>query len=82
LRSTGRTTPSSDPNFAQRAAETPDNFVFAVKRSRFITHMKRLRDVEDVLANFFAQGVLRVGKKLGPVLWQFPPRFIFDPIKL
>jgi uncharacterized protein YecE (DUF72 family) len=68
--------------FAQWAAETPDDFVFAVKGSRFITHMKKLRDVEDALANFFAQGVLRLGKKLGPVLWQFPPRFVFDPAKL
>jgi uncharacterized protein YecE (DUF72 family) len=68
--------------FTQWAAETPDDFVFAVKGSRFITHMKKLRDVEDALANFFAQGVLRLGKKLGPVLWQFPPRFVFDPVKL
>jgi uncharacterized protein YecE (DUF72 family) len=44
--------------------------------------MKKLRDVEDALANFFAQGVLRLGKKLGPVLWQFSPRFVFDPVKL
>jgi uncharacterized protein YecE (DUF72 family) len=68
--------------FAQWAAETPDDFVFAVKGSRFITHMKKLRDVEDALANFFAQGVLCLGKKLGPVLWQFSPRFVFDPVKL
>ena len=68
--------------FAQWAAETPEDFAFAVKGSRFITHMKKLRDVEDALANFFAQGVLRIGKKLGPVLWQFPPRFVFDPVKL
>jgi uncharacterized protein YecE (DUF72 family) len=44
--------------------------------------MKKLRDVEDALANFFAQGILRLGKKLGPVLWQFPPRFGFNPAKL
>jgi uncharacterized protein YecE (DUF72 family) len=68
--------------FAQSAADTPDDFVFAVKGSRFITHMKKLRDVEDALANFFAQGVLRLGKKLGPVLWQFPSRFVFEPAKL
>jgi uncharacterized protein YecE (DUF72 family) len=68
--------------FAQWALETPDDFIFAVKGSRFITHMKKLRNVEDALANFFAQGVLRLGKKLGPVLWQLPPRFTFDPAKL
>jgi uncharacterized protein YecE (DUF72 family) len=68
--------------FAQWAAETPDDFVFAIKGSRFITHMKKLRIVEEPLSNFFAQGVLRLGKKLGPVLWQFPPQFVFEPVKL
>ncbi len=68
--------------FAQWAIETPEDFVFAIKGSRFITHMKKLRDVEEALANFFAQGVLRLGKKLGPVLWQFPPQFVFDRVKL
>lgn len=68
--------------FAHWAAETPDDFVFAVKGSRFITHMKKLRDVEVALANFFAQGVLRLGAKMGPVLWQFPPQFTFNPARL
>ena len=44
--------------------------------------MKKLRDVEEALANFFAQGVLGLGKKLGPILWQLPPQFVFDPAKL
>ena len=61
------------------AADTPDDFVFAVKGARFITHMKRLREIEDPVANFFASGVLRLGRKLGPILWQFPPNFRFDP---
>ena len=52
---------------------TPDDFVFAVKGGRFITHMKKLKDVETPLANFFASGVLRLKEKLGPILWQFPP---------
>lgn len=55
--------------------ETPPGFVFAVKGGRFITHMKKLRDVEEPLANFFASGVLRLGGKLGPLLWQFPQQF-------
>ncbi|MEX1906925.1 DUF72 domain-containing protein [Janibacter sp. Y6] len=59
--------------------ETPDDFVFAVKGGRFITHMKKLRDVETPLANFFASGVLALGRKLGPVLWQLPARTTFDP---
>src|SRR5689334_11939719 len=51
--------------------QVPDDFVFAVKGSRFITHMKKLRDVRVPLANFFASGVLVLGRKLGPILWQF-----------
>jgi uncharacterized protein YecE (DUF72 family) len=59
-------------------AATPEDFVFAVKGGRFVTHMKRLRNVETPLANFFASGVLRLKEKLGPILWQFPPNFVFD----
>ena len=58
--------------------ETPPGFVFAVKGSRFITHMKKLRDVDTALANFFASGVLRLAEKLGPILWQFPERMPAD----
>src|SRR5437867_12018949 len=57
---------------------TPEDFVFSVKGGRFITHMKRLKDVEKPLANFFAQGVLALKEKLGPILWQFPPGFAFN----
>ena len=56
-------------------AETPDHFLFAVKGPRFITHMKKLRDCQVPLANFFASGVLALGPKLGPILWQLPPNF-------
>lgn len=64
--------------FDHWASQTPKDFVFAVKGPRFITHVKRLRDVRAPLANFFASGPLRLGGKLGPVLWQFPPSFAFD----
>jgi uncharacterized protein YecE (DUF72 family) len=64
------------------AARTPQDFVFAVKGSRFITHLKKLRDVQTPLANFFASGVLALGAKLGPLLWQLPPNLPFDPDKL
>jgi uncharacterized protein YecE (DUF72 family) len=67
--------------FAQWHDETPDDFVFAVKGPRFITHMKRLRDVETPLANFFASGVFNLRAKFGPVLWQFPPQFRFNEEK-
>jgi uncharacterized protein YecE (DUF72 family) len=60
-------------NYAAWHDTTPDDFVFSVKGSRFITHMKKLKDVETPLANFLASGVLRLGKKLGPFLWQLPP---------
>lgn len=57
---------------------TPDDFVFSVKCPRYITHIRRLRDIHDPLANFLASGVLFLRKKLGPFLWQFPPSFRFD----
>ncbi|MCW2800517.1 MAG: hypothetical protein JWQ70_1989, partial [Aeromicrobium sp.] len=61
---------------------TPERFVFAVKGGRFITHMKKLADVEAPLANFFASGPLALGDKLGPVLWQLPPTLGFDAKRL
>lgn len=57
----------------------PEGFVFAVKGSRYVTHMLRLRHVETALANFFASGVLALGPALGPVLWQLPERQEFQP---
>jgi uncharacterized protein YecE (DUF72 family) len=68
--------------FARWYDETPDGFVFAVKAPRFITHIRRLREIETPLANFFASGVLRLGEKLGPVLWQFPASFRFSAERL
>ena len=62
--------------------DTPADFVFAVKGSRYITHMKRLKDVERPLANFFASGLLLLREKTGPFLWQFPPNFKFDAARL
>lgn len=60
---------------------TPDGFVFAVKGPRYLTHMLRLRGVETPLANFLASGVLRLGAKLGPMLWQLPAHFRFDAVR-
>lgn len=59
-------------------AQTPPDFVFSVKGPRYITHVRRLRDIDAALANFFASGPLNLREKLGPVLWQFPPNFRFD----
>ena len=63
--------------YAQWAADTPDDFVFAVKGPKYITHMRRLKEVETPLANFFANGLFELGPKLGPILWQFPPMLPF-----
>ncbi len=68
--------------FAAWAAEVPPGFRFAVKGSRYITHMKKLRAVEQALANFFATGVLLLGGTLGPILWQLPPQLPFDEARL
>lgn len=65
-------------NYAQWKAETPESFVFSIKGSQFITHLRRLRDVDKPLANFFAQGLLQFEEKLGPILWQFPPNFKYE----
>ncbi|MHA6798658.1 DUF72 domain-containing protein [Bounagaea algeriensis] len=60
------------------AEQVPADFVFAVKGSRFLTHMKKLRNVETPLANFLASGVLALGGKLGPMLWQLPSSLPFE----
>ncbi|WP_420103592.1 DUF72 domain-containing protein [Bosea sp. (in: a-proteobacteria)] len=72
----GLQTPAS---FARWAEAVPQEFVFAVKGPRFLTHILRLRGIETPLANFMASGPLRLGPKLGPILWQFPASFRFDP---
>ena len=62
--------------------DTPRGFVFSVKGPRYITHIRRLREIEAPLANFFASGIFLLREKLGPILWQFPPRFIYEPEKI
>ena len=58
--------------------QVPEGFLFAIKGSRYITHMLKLRRFEPALANFFASGILRLGSALGPILWQLPPQLPFD----
>jgi uncharacterized protein YecE (DUF72 family) len=65
-------------SWAEWRDSTPPGFVFSVKAPQYITHVLRLRDVEVPLANFLASGLLALGPKLGPILWQFPPSFRFD----
>jgi uncharacterized protein YecE (DUF72 family) len=63
-------------------AEAGPGYVFAVKGSRYITHLRRLREPRRALANFYASGVLALGRGTGPFLWQLPPRFRFDAERL
>ncbi len=65
-------------SFAAWAAVVPPDFVFSVKAPRFITHIRRLRDVAVPVANFLGSGILRLGARLGPILWQLPPTLKFD----
>jgi uncharacterized protein YecE (DUF72 family) len=65
-------------SYAKWYAQTPEDFIFSVKGPRYITHMRRLREVEKPLANFFASGLFNLREKLGPILWQFPPDFKYD----
>jgi uncharacterized protein YecE (DUF72 family) len=59
-------------------ADVPPDFVFALKASRYITHLLKLAGGAAPLANFFAQGILLLGRQLGPILWQLPPQLPFD----
>lgn len=72
----------SPQSYKKWYAETPDDFVFSVKGPRYITHIRRLKDIKLPLANFYASGVLHLQEKLGPMLWQFPPNFIFHEDRL
>jgi uncharacterized protein YecE (DUF72 family) len=69
-------------SFAGWAAQTPEDFVFPVKGHQAVTHIRRLKDVETPLANFFASGVLALGKRLGPFVWQLPGNMKYDPGRL
>jgi uncharacterized protein YecE (DUF72 family) len=69
--------------FARWASEVPDEgFLFAIKGGRFITHNLKLRHCERALGNFFASGVLALGAKSGPFLWQLPATYRFDPERM
>ena len=69
-------------SYAAWRGDVPDDFVFAVKGPRYVSHLKRLKDVEVPLANFFASGLLGLGTTLGPVLWQLPENFHRDDDRL
>lgn len=56
---------------------TPEDFVFSIKANRYITHIKRLKEIDDTLAILFSSAHL-LQRKLGPVLFQLPPSLTFD----
>lgn len=64
--------------FAGWAAAVPNDFVFAVKASRFCTNRKVLADAGESVAKFVGQGIVELGDKLGPILWQFMATKKFD----
>lgn len=68
-------TPESYRDWRRR---TPPGFVFAVKAPRFLTHVKRLKDLQEPFSVFLASGPLELDDKLGPFLWQLPPNFRYE----
>jgi uncharacterized protein YecE (DUF72 family) len=72
----------SPESYLQWKSETPEDFLFAVKGSRFITHMIKLKDPEQAMSNFLASGVLALEEKLGPILWQLSPNWHFHPERI
>ena len=65
-------------SFAKWAGQAPEHFAFSIKGPQLVTHIKRLKNCEIELANFFASGPLALGSKLGPFVWQLPPNLAFD----
>ena len=58
--------------------ETPDDFMFSLKGPRFLTHRGELASAALYMQRFFVSGFLELGRKLGPILWQFAPTLAFD----
>ncbi|MBI4923728.1 MAG: DUF72 domain-containing protein [Devosia nanyangense] len=69
-------------SFLNWKGQTPPDFMFAVKGHQLVTHIKKLKDVEGPLANFFASGVLALGERLGPICWQLPGNLGFNPERI
>ena len=72
--------PSAE-TFANWRAAVPDDFIFAVKASRYITHMKKLKEPQEGLSRFFTN-VNRLEEKLGPILFQLPPMWSVNAARL
>lgn len=68
--------------FERWASEVPAGYPLAIKGGRFITHNLKLRNAEAALGNFFASGILSLGRRTGPFLWQLPATYRFDAGRL
>jgi uncharacterized protein YecE (DUF72 family) len=67
------------PSWRKWRDETPEDFVFAVKASRFCVNRRELASAGESIERFFAQGMEELGARLGPVLWQLAPTKKFEP---
>ncbi|MDP1952951.1 MAG: DUF72 domain-containing protein [Polaromonas sp.] len=65
--------------FAKWRDETPDDFVFSLKASRFSTNRRVLAEAGESITRFVDSGISELGAKLGPLVWQFAPTKVFDP---
>ncbi|MCQ8782494.1 DUF72 domain-containing protein [Mangrovibrevibacter kandeliae] len=65
-------------SFAKWAKETPEGFVFTLKGNRFVTNRKVLGEAGESMQRFLGSGLVELGDKLGPILWQFAPTKKFD----
>ncbi|MDB5944610.1 MAG: hypothetical protein JWQ13_4176 [Ramlibacter sp.] len=66
------------PTFARWRDETPDDFVFSLKANRFATNRKQLATAGESIERFVGSGIVELGAKLGPIVWQFMPTKVFD----
>ena len=66
-------------SFARWRDETPDDFMFSVKASKFATNRKLLGEARESVERFVASGICELGAKLGPIVWQFAPTKRYEP---
>ena len=66
-------------SFRKWAADTPDDFIFSVKGSRYVTHRRVLAEAGPSIERFLGSGLSELGSKLGPILWQLHPGKRFEP---
>ena len=72
----------SPATYAKWAAETPEGFVFSLKALRYTTNRKVLAEAGESVGKFLGSGIVEMGAKLGPIVWQLAPTKRFDPVDL